>query len=289
MSRPIAYFVAASLVMFTTVVATVGQGRSVPALMLANVYDHQGDLRDYWVSEKLDGVRAYWNGDRLLSRNGNVFEAPPWFTSGFPNQPLDGELWMGRGTFATLSGAVRRDKPDPRQWRRIRFMAFDMPRAPGSFDQRLARLKTLLASNQNPYIQAVEQFKIEDQAALMSRLRKVLASGGEGLMLHRADAAYHGYRSDDLLKLKPYQDDDARVVAYLPGNGKYTGMLGALVVADDNGRQFRIGTGFSDKERARPPPVGSVITYQYRGRTSSGLPRFPSFLRIRRPAGSVDQ
>lgn len=286
MSRPIVCFVIATILVFLTVMATIGHGYTTPALMLANVYDGQSDLDAYWVSEKLDGVRAYWDGHQFLSRNGNRFTAPPWFTADFPDTPLDGELWMGRGTFATLSGAVRRDEPDPRQWRNIRFMVFDLPRSPGVFDQRLTRLRTMFRQLDSPYLALVEQFKVADQDALTARLQQVVAAGGEGLMLHRGDAPYHGYRSDDLLKLKPYLDAEARVVAYLPGKGKYQGMMGALLVQGPDGRQFRIGTGFSDAERARPPTIGSVITYQYWGRTRTGLPRFPSYLRVRRPAPS---
>src|SRR5690606_1286923 len=70
-----------------------------PALLLANVYQNSADVADYWVSEKLDGVRAYWDGQQLISRQGNRFNAPPWFTANFPDTPLDGELWGGRGTF----------------------------------------------------------------------------------------------------------------------------------------------------------------------------------------------
>lgn len=286
MSRSIVYAVIATLVVFLAVLATVGHGRTAPALMLANVYSGQTDLDAYWVSEKLDGVRAYWDGDRLFSRNGNPFNAPSWFTKGFPKQPLDGELWMGRDTFAVLSGAVRRNPPDPTQWRKIRYMVFDLPRSAGTFDQRLLRLEALVRTLNSPYLQQVEQFRVADREALKARLKEVVAVGGEGLMLHRGDAAYRGYRSNDLLKLKPYQDEDARVVAALPGKGKYRGQMGALLVQGPDGRQFRIGTGFSDEERARPPAAGSVITYQYRGLTATGLPRFPSFLRVRRPAPS---
>lgn len=283
MSRPILYFVLVTVTVFLTAIATLSQGRPAPALMLANVYQGQQPLSAYWVSEKLDGVRAYWDGHRLISRRGNPFAAPDWFTRDFPTTPLDGELWMGRGTFSTLSGAVRRRTPDPDQWRRIHYMVFDMPGARGPFDERLKRLRALFARPHSPHMRLIPQSRVADRAHLMARLHKVVDGGGEGLMLHRGDAAYHGYRSTDLLKLKLYRDADARVVARLPGTGKYRGMMGALLVQTPGGRQFRLGTGFSDAQRAHPPPVGSTITYRYRGRTESGLPRFPSFMRVRRP------
>lgn len=252
---------------------------SEPALMLANRYHDGIVISDYWVSEKLDGVRAYWDGERFISRQGNEYHAPEWFTKGFPAVPLDGELWMGRGTFETLSGAVRKEVPDDEQWQRIRFKVFDLPAGGRDFDHRLTLLRALFANLSSPYIQLVAQEKLPDRETLMARLDRVINEGGEGLMLHLGRAPYRATRSDDLLKLKRYQDDEAVVVSHLPGKGKYTGMMGALLVEMPNGRRFKIGTGFSDEQRRSPPAIGSVITYKYVGKTSNGIPRFASFLR----------
>ena len=253
-----------------------------PPLLLASVYREGIDLSRYWVSEKLDGVRAYWDGRRLISRGGQSIEAPAWFTAGFPDRALDGELWGGRRTFDRVSGAVRREVSDQRTWRDIRFMVFDLPDLDASFGHRLQAMERLLAEAPADRIAPVEQFRVADHAALMARLDAVVRAGGEGLMLHRDASCYRAGRSDDLLKVKPYEDAEARVVAHLPGRGKYAGMLGALLVEDADGRRFRIGTGFSDAERLAPPPLGSLVTFKYHGLTARGLPRFASFLRVRR-------
>ena len=252
-----------------------------PALLLANVYSDQTDLRDYWVSEKLDGVRAYWDGQHLISRQGNRFVAPAWFTADFPDVPMDGELWMGRGTFEVLSGTVRQQRPDDDQWRRVSYMVFDIPVPDLTFDERLARLTQLITVHAIPHLQLVEQYKVKDRTALMQGLEQVVTQGGEGLMLHRGASLYRAARSDDLLKLKTYEDAEAVVIAHLPGKGKYEGMMGSLLVEMPNRRRFKIGTGFSDAQRADPPPIGSTITYKYFGKTNSELPRFASFLRVR--------
>jgi len=254
-----------------------------PPLLLANVY-RQVDLSEYWVSEKLDGVRAYWNGERLISRGGNAINAPGWFSDGFPATTLDGELWMGRGTFEALSAAVRRRQPVVAEWRKIRFMVFDLPDSESSFDDRLTELRQLVATTENLYLVAVKQAKIATHDALQEKLRTVVAGGGEGLMLHRGSSIYRAGRSNDLLKLKPYQDAEARVIAHLPGKGKYQGMLGALLVESADGRRFRLGTGFSEAQRGDPPPVGALVTYRHRGLTRTGLPRFASFVRVRQSA-----
>ena len=252
-----------------------------PPLVLAKVYTEPVDLADYWVSEKLDGVRAYWDGQHLVSRQGNRFAAPIWFTADFPKVPLDGELWMGRGTFDALSGTVRQLTPDDTQWRNVRYMVFDMPMSDAPFDERLDKVTRLISATAVTHLQVVRQYKVRDQEALMDELEHIVTQGGEGLMLHRGASLYRAGRSDDLLKLKTYMDAEATVIAHLPGKGKYQGMMGSLLVEAQDGRRFRIGTGFNDAQRADPPPIGSIITYKYFGKTNNNLPRFASFLRVR--------
>ncbi|OEY65820.1 DNA ligase [Marinobacter sp. X15-166B] len=274
-----------NIVLFATVLHA-----APPPLLLAKVYAEQTSLDGYWISEKLDGVRAYWDGKRLWSRQGHIYAAPPWFTAGFPREPLDGELWMGRGTFARLSAAVRRYRPDETEWRQIRYQVFDLPHSGLPFSARLQRLRQLVGDSPSRFIGLVEQTPATNHAELMERLDKVLAKGGEGLMLHHGDSLYRAGRSDRLLKVKRYQDAEAVVVGHTEGKGKYAGMLGALVVQLPDRRRLRIGTGFSDAQRRSPPAIGATITYQYIGLTASGLPRFASFLRVRNdePLGSID-
>ena len=273
-------FVFAMLLALPALVASAGE-TGAPPLLLANVYREDVALDRYWVSEKLDGVRAYWDGERLRSRKGNPINAPPWFVAHFPRVPLDGELWMGRGAFERLSGAVRRQRPDDAQWREIRFMVFDLPSSPATFDRRLQRLRVMFETVASPYVALVEQFRVSGRAELMERLDRVVAGGGEGLMLHKGSSLYAAGRSDDLLKLKTHEDAEAVVIGHLPGKGRLTGMLGALLVETPEGLRFRLGTGFSDEERRNPPPLGATVTYRHHGRTRNGVPRFASFLRIR--------
>lgn len=254
-----------------------------PALSQAEVYrEGEVELADYWVSEKYDGVRAYWDGRQLWTRGGEPIRAPAWFTAGWPSdQPLDGELWAGRGAFEQASGAARRQEPDDAQWRLLRYLVFDLPRHPGSFTERLKALNALIPSIGHPWVQAVEQVRVADTAALQARLAAVVAAGGEGLMLHRGQAPYRAARTGDLLKLKTHEDAEARVVAHLPGRGRNEGRLGALLVETPAGLRFRIGTGFTDAQRAAPPPIGVWVTYAYNGHTANGVPRFARFLRER--------
>tara|TARA_R110002110_G_scaffold3043_2_gene15442 strand:- start:494 stop:1336 length:843 start_codon:yes stop_codon:yes gene_type:complete len=253
---------------------------SPPPVPLANTYQQGVGLENYWISEKLDGVRAYWNGRAFLSRNGNVYPAPDWFVADFPDVSLDGELWMGRQRFAELSGAVRKRVPVHGEWRDIRFHVFDMPGL-GPFYERYKQLQALVKKADSRHLKLVEQKPASSHSALMADLDRVVAKGGEGLMLKRRDSRYKAGRSDDLLKVKTYEDAEAVVVEHLAGKGRLQGMMGALQVELPNGRRFRIGTGFSDELRARPPAPGTRITFKYYGLTATGLPRFASFLRVR--------
>ena len=257
-----------------------------PILQLANIYNPDIQLQDYWVSEKLDGVRAYWNGSQFISKQGNIYNAPTWFTAHFPLFALDGELWLGRAQFDTLSGIVRKKEPIDEEWQRISYQVFDLPENSDNFEGRLAYLTNFFAKEALPtWLKLVPQYKVENEQALLVKLTEIERLKGEGLMLHKGSSFYHGGRDDDLLKLKTYQDAEARVMAHLSGKGKYQTMLGALLVEAVNhlqkGKTFKIGTGFSDLERTNPPKIGSIISYKYFGLTSKGLPRFASFIRIR--------
>ncbi|MCR4297856.1 MAG: DNA ligase [Gallionella sp.] len=253
-----------------------------PPLMLANVYRDGIPLAEYWVSEKLDGVRAYWDGTKLLTRGGERIVAPSWFTAGWPTMPLDGELWMARGQFSQTVSIVRKLTPSDARWRTLYFMAFDLPAYPGTFNERNAALQQVVAKIGQPWLQQVKQFKVADRAALQDLLKRVISQGGEGLVLHRGNSHYQAARNDDLLKLKPYQDAEAKVVAHLPGKEKYAGMTGALEVESPEGLRFRLGAGLSGAERRNPPPLGSWVTYRYNGlNEKSGIPRFPRFMRVR--------
>lgn len=256
----------------------------LPALLLA--VDAADDIHPagYLVSEKYDGVRAFWDGRQLRTRGGHPIAAPAWFLRHLPPVALDGELWAGRGRFEALSGAVRRLQPRDAEWQHITYMAFDMPQAGGPFSERAERLASLGQDIDWPGFQAVEQRRVPGRTELQRWLNEVVAEGGEGLMLHRADAVHVAGRSAVLQKLKPMHDADARVLGAVPGRGRHAGRMGALRVATPEGRQFLLGTGFSDAERAAPPAPGSIVTYRHRGHTEAGLPRFASFLRVREPA-----
>lgn len=254
---------------------------AAPEILLANVYRNEIDPAPYLVSEKLDGVRAIWDGQSLKTRSGRLIKAPAWFVDALPAMALDGELWIARQRFEEVSGIVRRELPIDAEWRKVRYMLFELPGASGAFAQRVEQMQALVAKANVPWLQVIEQRPAVNRENLKKWLARVVRQGGEGLMLHRADAPYETGRSDTLLKLKPALDAEGIVVRHLPGKGKYEGMLGALEIRLADGKLLRLGSGFSDVQRKNPPPPGALVTYRYRDLTANGLPRFATFLRVR--------
>jgi len=252
-----------------------------PGFLLAHNYHPGSNPAAFLVSEKLDGVRAIWDGKVLRFKSGNVIQTPAWFTEGFPKQPLDGELWIARHSFDRVSAATRRQIPQDEEWRFITYQVYELPGGPGGFEDRVKTLKALINGAKVSWLQVVDQFDVPDENQLSKILKNYVDAGSEGLMLHRRDAVWQTGRSDVLLKLKILLDAEARVIGYEAGKGKYEGMMGALLVETSDGKQFRLGTGFSDAQRRSPPEIGSIVTYQYRDLTPQGLPKFANFLRIR--------
>jgi DNA ligase-1 len=253
--------------------------RSALAPLLAREWSPDADPAGFLVSEKFDGVRALWDGRQLRFRSGGLIAAPGWFTAGLPRQPLDGELWLGRGQFEALAGTVRHQQPDDADWRAVRYQVFELPAAGGTFAERAQALAALCQQTRFAPLVAVAQSPVADRAALQKRLDAVLALGGEGLVLHRADAPQASGRGPWLFKHKPLHDAEAVVLAHLPGHGRLAGQLGALQVRADDGAVFSIGTGLSDADRAHPPAVDQRISFTHRGFTAGGVPRFASYLR----------
>ncbi|HEX8962426.1 MAG TPA: DNA ligase [Rhodocyclaceae bacterium] len=250
-----------------------------PAVPLVDAWRADADPADYWVSEKLDGVRAIWDGRDLRFRSGRRVPAPAWFLAGLPAQPLDGELWLERGRFDELSGIVRKTKPVDAEWRRVVYMVFELPGGAGSFTERRARMDSVVASAGISWLGVVEQIRVKDRRELAAKLDEVVGSGGEGLVLHRAAAPYAAGRTGDLLKMKPWMDAEATVVGYEPGRGRLAGLTGALRMRTPDGREFRLGSGLSDRFRRHPPELGAIVTYRYQQLTKDGLPRFPRYWR----------
>lgn len=250
-------------------------------LELASEWKHERSPAGFAVSEKLDGVRAVWDGERMRFRSGRPLVAPDWLLAALPPEPLDGELWLGRGRFDSLSAIVRSNLADASNWQSVRYMLFDMPAQPGSFSERYARLQSLVANAAQPWLQAVEQARGSDAATLERHLRELTRAGGEGLVLHRWDAPWQPGRSQAVYKFKLQPDAEATVLAHLPGTGKYASGTGALLVESAQGVRFAIGSGLSDAQRADPPAVGALVTYRYRGLTPGGVPRFATLLRVR--------
>ncbi|MBW6520614.1 MAG: DNA ligase [Desulfoarculaceae bacterium] len=253
-------------------------------IMLPQVYTDDVDISGWLVSEKLDGVRGYWDGKRLLSKNGNPLQAPETFYHNFPPFALEGELWGGRGSFEKTVAIVKRQQAHD-GWLELKFAIFDVPREAGGFVQRLQKAKDWFDKHPSSFAFVIPQKTVQEKRQLQAELQQVEKLGGEGLIVRKPDTLYSRGRSHEILKVKSFLDMEAAVIAHIGGKGRNLGRLGSLLVEIPGKIRFKIGTGFSDDERGNPPPVGSIITFKYYGFLKSGRPKFPSFLRIR-PDGS---
>jgi len=249
-------------------------------LLLAETWDGEQDVTGWLLSEKLDGVRALWDGTHFRSRKGNIYQAPAWFTAGLPNTPLDGELWLARKAFQRTVSIVRRhDGSD--QWKSIRYVVFDDPVCDGPFERRIKHCQNRFRRHPAPYATVLPQIECRGLDHLREQLEDILQQGGEGLMLRQPGSLYESGRSSTLLKVKRFLDAEAKVIDHLAGAGRHKGRMGALLVELPSGIQFSVGSGFTDVQRNNPPAIGSMITFRYQEFSDRGVPRFPTFVRVR--------
>ncbi|KAK6353089.1 hypothetical protein TWF696_005079 [Orbilia brochopaga] len=257
-----------------------------PQLLLAEKWDQEDgiDPSGWWMSEKLDGVRAYWNGSTFLSREGNKFYAPDWFTRKFPTDvTLDGELTCGRGRFIDTVSIVKTMNAADRWKFCVEYHVFDVPSIGDQrFEDRQNYLRKLLEKSRIKWVKHVEQTQVKDKDHVLEELDRITELGGEGLMLREPRSRYVQKRSRTCLKVKTFHDAEAKVIGHEPGKGRNLGRCGALKceMMDGSGKKFKVGTGLDDKMRNNPPKVGTVITYRYFELTKDGVPRFPSFMRV---------
>jgi len=249
-------------------------------IMLPQVYTASINVSNWLMSEKLDGIRGYWDGKRLFSKNKIPLHPPAAFVGNFPPFALEGEIWGGRGTFEKTLSIVKKQQAN-NGWLELKFAIFDVPQATGGFTRRLQKAKNWFKHHPAQFAFVILQKTIKDQGELRIELQRVEKLGGEGLIVRNPDALYTSGRSHEILKVKSFFDMEAVVIAHIGGKGRNQGRLGSLLVELPDKTRFKIGTGFSDEERSNPPPVGSIITFKYYGFFESGCPKFPSFFRIR--------
>jgi len=253
--------------------------QSAADMLLLKTWHPSQSVSGWLMSEKLDGVRARWDGHHLISRGGHVFAAPDWFIKGLPPFALDGELWRKRGDFENTVSIVRRKHPHA-GWDQITYQIFEVPDQSGGLLERLKVLRNYLSKQPNTYIRIIEQKRCRGKAHLQSWLQQLLSQGAEGVVVRNPDTPYQTGRSANALKVKIYSDAECTIVGYKPGKGKLKGLPGALLCRMDDGRIISIGSGLNQRLRISPPAVDQVITFKYYGLTKKGIPRYPVFLRL---------
>jgi DNA ligase-1 len=247
-------------------------------LMLAKNYETQPLNGGWYVSEKLDGVRAYLKAGKLYTRQGNIIRVPAWFLEGMPDCDLDGELFIARGQFSKVAAIVRKTEASDEEWSQVRYCVFDAPGGILQFKDNLLRLQAMKLPL---HVDVVAQHLVHTIEEMRSHYDQIVSGGGEGIMLRYEGSLYEPGRSDHLLKVKPLHDSEAIVIGYTKGKGRNNKAIGALQCRLPNGTRFDVGVGLSDADRKNPPPIDSLISFQYQELTPAGVPRFPVYLRVR--------
>jgi len=247
-------------------------------LQKAKVYHGYENITGWLMSEKLDGIRGYWDGRQLKSKNGNIIHAPKWFTKDFPSFELDGELWTKRGDFENIQSIVLSDTPTDK-WKEVTYNIFEVPNKEGNFTQRLQFARKYLQNIKHVYI--IKQIKCKNREHLNKFLNEIEKLAGEGVMIKNPNRSYFAGRSSSILKVKNFQDMEGKVISVNKGKGKFKNMMGSLTLLLENNVTFKLGGGFNLEQRKSPPPIGKYITFKYHGLTKNKKPKFASFLRVR--------
>ncbi len=237
---------------------------------------HQIDPKEFLVSEKLDGVRAYWNGKELLSKSGKNLHPPKEFIQNFPPFAIDGELFTKQRDFENIVSIV---KKEPKNWQNLKLFVFEVPNQKGDLLQRLQVLEKFLKEHPHAPIKIIPQHQFQTTKQIQDFFKTLQDQGGEGIILRKKDAPYHTGRSALALKYKVYFDAECQIIDYQKGRGKYADMVGSILCKDQD-KIFKIGSGFNEFFRKNPPKIGTIITYKYYQTTKNGLPKHPVFLRI---------
>ena len=247
-----------------------------PNLLLLKTYSDQ-NISGWVMSEKLDGIRAYWDGKQLLTRSGKIIFAPKWFVKDYPSFEIDGELWTKRKDFENISSIVRDKLPNEAQWKTITYNIFEVPNAKGNLYDRLSKVKKY----ESDIIKLIPQILIKNKKHLHKYLKNIESLGGEGIVLRDPNSLYISKRTNKVLKVKSFKDAECLVIGYTKGKGKFKDLVGALKCKLKDGTIFKIGSGLKQKDRVIPPNIGDIVTFKYKEFTKYGKPRFPTFLRIR--------
>lgn len=241
------------------------------------IYTNKANIQGWYMSEKLDGIRAYWDGKELKTKNGNKIFVPKGFLTNFPTFKLDGELWTKRSDFENIQSIIL-DKIPSKNWDKITYNIFEVPNSKGDFLQRLKKAKIWFEKHPNKYIRFIKQIKCKDKNHLNNFLEKLVNQKAEGVIIKNAKLPYFGNRSNNILKVKKFFDMEGEIIQI----NKKDNRMKSLLIKLKNGITFNLGGGFSKNQRLNPPKIGQIVTFKYYGFTKYQKPKFASFLRVRK-------
>jgi len=247
----------------------------------------------YYVQPKINGIRAIFKNDQLYSLQGNVILTLPHIKevilkTGLGKYQLDGELYHPQYSLQIIRSIVVR-KNIHKNFRKIKYYIFDIVDTEKIFEERYQILKkwsTVIKGNS--ILRIVPTFRVNYKDDIWIYLEKFKEKNFEGIIIRNPKGLYRiGKRSTDLLKFKPLKTDKYLIVGVVEErdiNGNPKNSLGALILSDKEGNEFKIGTGpLLTREmrinlwKERDRLVGRYAVIKYVETTERGVP-FQSIL-----------
>lgn len=282
-------------------------------IQLANAYDSNKkyNVKGWWASKKLDGIRGYYDKGTLLTRSGkqiigfeHICQELEDLKQVYGLSFIDGEMYSNTLSFQKIQGYVISSKNfSDEDKKKIFFNIFVV--GPDSDTRGINYFK-----NTGEMVELMKQIKWENYKYLVplqyeyvknkfddisNVCERYVNEGYEGAMLRSDDIYYDDKRSDNLLKVKLFKESDFIVTDFIEGTGKHERKLGSFQVKGElDGKQIisNVGSGLSDEDRDtywknRDYFLGKLVEIKYQNITDKPNDdgtyslRFPIFMKFK--------
>ncbi len=242
------------------------------------------------------------SGVKLFTRHGEPITTMNHLTSQLGNymergEIFDGELWNKDMKWNEINSIVSSRVNSKNDFSKINMIVYDVPRIAGlketdPFEKRFAIISDGSEDYITPNVKIAPTWFVNSPESVTQNLSDALEQGYEGIMLRNPLAPYQNKRTNDLLKVKPYWDEEYLITGWNEGNGKLAGHVATFTCLMPDGNEFKakltgeteILKNYFENPEELKKLIGQPITVRHNGIGSKGKPRNPRALRIRKVA-----